>query len=77
MPMVALNGCPYDLTLIPSFRFKFHLDDLSFLETISQTSTSAQVKIKSEVMSSNSQCASISDCISEVRRLVEAEVCGH
>lgn len=57
-----------------SCRFKVHRADLSLLETVSRTLTSAQVRIKSEVAASNSQSKTISDHISKLRALLDKKV---
>ncbi len=58
----------------PPSRFKVHRADLSLLETVSRTLTSAQVKLKSEVAASNGQSKTISDHISKLKRLVDQKV---
>ena len=64
------------LLLLPflpwSLRFKLHLNDLSFLERIARTFTSAQVLIKSEVAASNTQARELFDSLEELRRKVDA-----
>ena len=60
-----------------SSRYLLHSADLSFLEVISQTLTSAQVGIKSEVARSNSQARDIFqniDKISVIITKVQAKV---
>ena len=54
------------LSLSLSSRYLLHSADLSFLEAISQTLTSAQVGIKSEVAQSNSQARDIFQNIDKI-----------
>ncbi len=58
----------------PPCRFRVYRADLSLLETVSRTLTSAQVKIKSEVAASNGQSKTISDHVSKLKRLVDQKV---
>ena len=53
------------------FRYLLHFADLSFLEAVSQTLTSAQVGIKSEVARSNSQAREIFQYIDKITATVK------
>ena len=51
--------------------YELHLADLTFLERISRTLTSTQVRIKSEVAASNSQARVIFDASTKLSSLME------
>lgn len=73
----SVNEVIFVLRNIRLSRYLLHSADLSFLEAMSQTLTSAQVGIKSEVARSNGQAREIfqnMDRISALTRQVQAKV---
>ena len=58
----------YDIVLF--CRFQIHFADMSFLEEVSRTLTSTQVKIKSEVATSNTQSREQFDLINKIRKMI-------
>ena len=69
---MIMNGDLLVLCII-CCRFNLHVADLSFLEGISRTLTSGQVRIKSEVAGSNTQSRKITDSISNLKSQLEEE----
>lgn len=52
-------------------RYRFHVDDLAFLEDVERVWGAAQLKIRSEVASSNSQSKKIAEEISKLKSHIE------